>query len=93
MLQSAEMLPRHMVKSSKQCPQVTTYKDNHSSMKIEHVEFIIWAFYGLVNAVAGLPYVILGYIVYKYLLVPHRRGWLQCELTSFQQSCHLPSTC
>jgi len=44
-------LPRRLVKSSKQSPQVAAYRDNWSGIRAKHVAFIIWAFYGLVNAV------------------------------------------
>ena len=57
-------LPRRLVKSSKQSPQVAAYRDICSGIRANHVAFIIWAFYGLVNAVVGLPYVILVSVVY-----------------------------
>jgi len=57
-------LPRRLVKSSKQSPHVAAYRDNWSGIRANHVAFIIRAFYGLVNAVVGLPYVILVSVVY-----------------------------
>ena len=64
-LQVAETLPRRLAKSSKQSPQVAAYRDNWSGVRANHVAFIIWAFYGLVIAVVGLPclYVILVSVV------------------------------
>ena len=50
-LQVAEMLPRRLVKSGKHSPQVAVYRDNWCGITASHVAFIIWAFYGLVNAV------------------------------------------
>jgi len=44
-------------------PQVAAYRDNWTGIRAKHVAFIIWAFYGLVNAVVGLPYVILVSVV------------------------------
>ena len=44
-------LPRRLVKSSKQSPEVAAYRDNWSGIRAKHVAFIIWAFYGRVNAV------------------------------------------
>jgi len=49
-------LPRRLVKSSKQSPQVAAYRDNWSGIRAKHIAFIISAFYGLVNAVVGLPH-------------------------------------
>ena len=44
-------LPRYLVKSTKQSPQVAAYRDNWSGIRANHVAFIIRAFCGLVNAV------------------------------------------
>ena len=49
-------LPRRLVKSSKQSPQVAAYRDNWTGIRANHVAFIIWAFYGLVNAVYRMWY-------------------------------------
>jgi len=51
-------------KQYKQSSQVAAYRDNWSGIMANHVAFIIWAFYGLVNTVVGLPYVILVSVVY-----------------------------
>jgi len=50
--------------STEQSPQVAAYRDNWSGIRANHVAFIIWAFYGLVNAAVGLPYVILVSVMY-----------------------------
>jgi len=75
-------------------PQVTAYRDNWSGIRAKHVACIIWAFYGLVNAVVGLPrtwYWFLSCRPTSMLLVPHCHCWLRSGLTSLQQSvcvCH-----
>jgi len=83
-------LPRRLVKSSKQSPQVAAYRDNWSGIKAKHVAFIIWAFYGLVNAVVGLHYAILVSVVYSYVDGAAPPLLAQIWTDFFSTVCHLP---
>jgi len=83
-------LPRRLVKSSKQSPQVAAYRDNWSGIRTNHVAFIIWAFYGLVNAVVACRMWYWFLSCTSMLLVSHCRCWLRSGLTSFQQSVTCP---
>ena len=91
-LQVAETLPRRLVKSSKQSPQVAAKFPCviWSGIRANHIAFIIWAFCGLVNAVVGLPYVILVSVVYWYVVGAALPLLLRSGLTSFQQSVTSP---
>jgi len=57
-------MDKPLVKSSKQSPQIAACRDNRSGIRAKHVAFIIRALYGLINAVVGLPYVMLVSFLY-----------------------------